>query len=177
MVAVAGVVGSVLAGDPKVRGSLLGLALGVGSMVSFTAFYLLSRREHSKSSIHPIQWMAGIALVALIVVTPVTLLGSSWSDYHKMGGTDLLFMAYVTMAGTVGHVMLTWAHRYIPATRSSLILLLMNVVATAAAWPIHHEPVTLAQAAGGFVVLAAVGAVVSRPGASIAEELPDPMNL
>ena len=40
----------------------------------------------------------------------------------------------------------------------------MNVVAIGAAWPIHDEPVTLIQAAGGVVVLGAVAAVISRPG-------------
>ena len=58
---------------------------------------------------------------------------------------------------------MSWAHRFIPAARSSLILLAMNVVAIAAAWPIHDEPVTLLQAAGGVVVLLAVAAVLSRP--------------
>ena len=59
--------------------------------------------------------------------------------------------------------MMSWAHRFIPAARSSLILLAMNIVAIAAAWPIHDEPVTLVQAAGGIVVLLAVAAVLSRP--------------
>jgi drug/metabolite transporter (DMT)-like permease len=51
----------------------------------------------------------------------------------------------------------------VQASRSSLYLLAMNVVAVLVAWPIHHESVTLWQGAGGFVVLAAVAAVVSRP--------------
>ncbi len=39
----------------------------------------------------------------------------------------------------------------------------MNVVAIGAAWPIHDEPITWLQAAGGVVVLVAVAAVLSRP--------------
>ena len=59
--------------------------------------------------------------------------------------------------------MMSWAHGYIPAARSSLFLLAMNVVAIGAAWPIHDEPITWPQAAGGVVVLIAVAAVLSRP--------------
>jgi hypothetical protein len=59
--------------------------------------------------------------------------------------------------------MMSWAHGFIPAARSSVFLLAMNVVAIAAAWPIHDEPVTVVQAVGGLVVLVAVAAVLSRP--------------
>jgi drug/metabolite transporter (DMT)-like permease len=67
------------------------------------------------------------------------------------------------VVGIVGHTLMSWAHRFVAAARSSLILLGMNVVAIAAAWPLHDEPVTLLQALGGVVVLGAVAAVVSRP--------------
>jgi drug/metabolite transporter (DMT)-like permease len=68
--------------------------------------------------------------------------------------------------------MMSWAHRYIPAARSSLFLLAMNVVAIAAAWPIHDEPVTVVQAIGGLVVLVAVAAVLRRPASVRVEALP-----
>ena len=64
--------------------------------------------------------------------------------------------------------MMSWAHKFIPAARSSLFLLAMNVVAIGAAWPLHDEPVTLMQAVGGIVVLGAVAAVLSRPASVIA---------
>ena len=82
----------------------------------------------------------------------------------------LLFVAVVV--GIVGHTMMSWAHRFIPAARSSLILLAMNVVAIAAAWPIHDEPVTFVQAAGGIVVLIAVAAVLESPGERAARARP-----
>ena len=59
--------------------------------------------------------------------------------------------------GGVGHIMMSWSHKFIPASLSSLSLRAGHVVAIAAAWPLHDEPVTLPQ------VLGAVGAVVSRP--------------
>ena len=65
--------------------------------------------------------------------------------------------------GIAGHVIMSWVTRYVQASRSSLYLLAMNVVAVAVAWPIHHESVTAWQAMGGLVVLASVAAVISRP--------------
>ena len=64
-------------------------------------------------------------------------------------GVDWLYLLFVAVVvGIVGHTMMSWAHRFIPAARSSLFLLAMNVVAIGAAWPIHDEPVTLVQAVG-----------------------------
>jgi drug/metabolite transporter (DMT)-like permease len=76
------------------------------------------------------------------------------------------------VVGIVGHTMMSWAHRFIPAGRSSLILLAMNVVAIVAAWPIHDEPVTWIQAAGFVVVLGAVAAVISRPASIVVVPVP-----
>jgi drug/metabolite transporter (DMT)-like permease len=54
-------------------------------------------------------------------------------------------------------------HRYVEASRSSLFLLSMNIVAIIAAWVIHDEPLTVVQILGGAVVFTAVAAVISRP--------------
>lgn len=161
---VLGVIVAILGGDPEVRGDALGVVFGVGSMLTFTVYYLLNRRERSTTVIHPMQWMAGVTLFAGITVTPVALLTSSADDYRQLAGADWLYLAFVAGAvGILGHTLMSWAHRFIPAARSSLMLLAMNVVAIAAAWPLHDEPVTLLQAIGGVVVLGAVAAVISRP--------------
>lgn len=163
-VGVLGVVVAILGGNPEVRGDVTGVLFGVASMLTFTAYYLLNRRVRSTTVIDPIQWMAGVTLFAAITITPVALLTSSLDDYRQLGGVDWLYLAFVAgVVGIVGHTMMSWAHKFIPAARSSLFLLAMNVVAISAAWPIHHEPVTLVQAIGGLIVLGAVAAVISRP--------------
>jgi drug/metabolite transporter (DMT)-like permease len=163
-VGVLGVVVAILGGNPEVRGDVTGVLFGVASMLTFTAYYLLNRRVRSTTVIDPIQWMAGVTLFAAIAITPVALTTSSADDYRQLGGVDWLYLAFVAgVVGIVGHTMMSWAHKFIPAARSSLFLLAMNVVAISAAWPIHHEPVTLVQAIGGVIVLGAVAAVISRP--------------
>jgi drug/metabolite transporter (DMT)-like permease len=163
-VGVLGVAVAILGGDPEVRGSALGIVFGVASMLTFTGYYLINRRARSTTAISPMEWMCGVTLFAAVFVTPVALAVSSVDDYRELAGADWLYLLFVAIVvGIVGHTMMSWAHRFIPAARSSLFLLAMNVVAIGAAWPIHDEPVTFVQAAGGVVVLVAVAAVLSRP--------------
>lgn len=170
VVGIVGVVVAILGGDPEVRGSALGLAWCVASMLTFTAYYLLNRRVRSTTPISPMEWMAGVTLFAGLCITPVALATSSWDDYRQLAGADWLYLGFVAIVvGIVGHTLMSWAHRFIPAARSSLILLSMNVVAILAAWPIHDEPVTWLQALGFVVVLGAVAAVITRPASVVVE--------
>ncbi|MET0460430.1 MAG: DMT family transporter [Ilumatobacteraceae bacterium] len=163
-VGVLGVVVAILGGKPEVRGDALGVVFGVTAMLTFTAYYLINRRVRSTTAIAPMEWMCGVTLFAAIAITPVALATSSADDYRQLAGADWLYLVFVAVVvGIVGHTMMSWAHKFIPAARSSLFLLAMNVVAIAAAWPLHDEPVTPMQAVGGVVVLGAVAAVLSRP--------------
>lgn len=163
-VGVAGVAVVVLGGNPEVRGDALGVVYAVASMVTFTGYYLLNRRVRSTTAIDPLQWMAGVTLFAGLTITPVALATASPDDYRQLGGADWLYLGFVAVVvGIVGHTMMSWVHKFVPASRSSLYLLGMNVVAVAAAWPINGEPVRPLQALGGLVVLGAVAAVISRP--------------
>lgn len=173
-VGVLGVAVAILGGDPEVRGSPIGILLGAASMLTFTGYYLINRRARATTPISPMEWMCGVTLFAGLFITPIALLTQSADDYAELAGMDWLWLLFVAVVvGIVGHTMMSWAHRFIPASRSSLYLLLMNVVAIAAAWPIHDERVTPVQALGGLVVLGAVAAVVSRP-ASVRVALPKP---
>jgi len=163
-VGVLGVVVAILGGKPEVRGDAIGIVFGAASMLTFTGYYLLNRRARATTPINPMEWMAGVTLFAGLFITPIALVSTSADDYRQLAGADWLYLLFVALVvGILGHTLMSWAHRFIPAARSSLILLAMNVVAIAAAWPIHDEPVTLVQAAGGVVVLVAVAAVLSRP--------------
>jgi drug/metabolite transporter (DMT)-like permease len=165
-VGIAAVAVVILGGGPEVRGDAAGIALGVGALLTFTGYYVLTRQIRSTTSIDAISWMAGVTLFAGVTVTPLALATSSWDDYGQLGGADWVYLGFVAIVvGIVGHTMMSWSHRFIAASRSSLYLLAMNVVAVAAAWPLHDEPVSALQALGGLVVLAAVAAVVSRPAA------------
>lgn len=155
----------VLGSGGRVETSGIGVVYAVAAMVMFTAYFLLTKRARTDhSDLNPLEWMAGISLFAALVVTPWALLTSSAEDYRAVNGNDWLWMAFIVIVtGLAGHVMMAWTHRYVEASRSSLYLLSMNIVAIGAAWVIHDEPLTIVQALGGVVVFAAVAAVISRP--------------
>ncbi len=134
------------------------------SQFFFTAYFLITKRERSRHDIDSVQWMSGVVIWAAIAVTPWALLTSSTEDYKAIGGWDWLWLAIIIVfTGGLGHIVMAWVHRYVEASRSSLYLLSMNIVAIIAAWIIHDEPLTVVQTLGGVVVFAAVAAVVSRP--------------
>jgi drug/metabolite transporter (DMT)-like permease len=163
-VGILGVAVVVAGGDPELRGDGLGLLLAVCTLLTYTAYYLLNRRHRAAEGIGALQWMFGVTLFASLFFVPVVLVTTSVADFGQLGGTDWLYLGIAVCGqGILGHTLMSWVHRFVPAGRSSLFLLGMNVVAVAAAWPIHGETVTIVQALGGAVVLGAVAAVIARP--------------
>ena len=166
LVGIGGTTLVVLGPGGEVEVSGLGVLYAVAAMVMFTLYFLLTKRARSAEvdDVSPLEWMAGISLFAALAVTPWAVATSSADDYRAVDGIDWLWMAFIILVtGILGHVMMAWSHRYIDASRSSLYLLSMHVVAIGAAWFIHDEPLTMIQIAGGLVVFGAVGAVISRP--------------
>jgi drug/metabolite transporter (DMT)-like permease len=144
-------------------------------MLTFTAYFLIVRHVRSTQPISAFEWMAGAIFFSAVTVSIPAALLTSGSDWAQFGGTDWLYLGFVMVfVGIAGHVIMSWVTRYVQASRSSLYLLAMNVVAVGVAWPIHHEPVTGWQAMGGLVVLASVAAVISRPPAAPAVSAPAP---
>jgi len=156
----------VLGGGSEFDANLLGVVYALAAMIMFTAYFLLTKKARTGADqVSAIEWMTGISLFAAVAVTPWALLSSDKADYLMIGGKDWIWLAFViAVTGIAGHVMMAWTHRYLDATRSSLYLLSMNIVAIGASWIIHDEPLNLIQLAGGIVVFGAVGAVVTRPG-------------
>jgi drug/metabolite transporter (DMT)-like permease len=173
---IAGVLVVVLGGDPEVSGDGLGFFFAVGCTLAFVGYYVINRRARSTTAIDPIQWMAGVTLFAAIAVTPVALVSTSPSDFGQLGAADWTYLAFIAgMVGIVSHVLMSWVHGFVPASRSSPALLGSNVVAIAVAWPLHDEPVTWLQALGGAVVLGSVFLVLRQPTAATVIEEDEPL--
>ncbi|MGZ0220904.1 MAG: EamA family transporter, partial [Acidimicrobiales bacterium] len=130
----------------------------------FTTYFVLTRAARLTTAVDPIEWMTAINVWAFVSILPVALVVSDWSDLTSMQGRDwfwLVVLSYLT--GVLGHVLMSWAHGYIEASRSSLSVLLMNIVAVSLAWPVHDEPVTWVQGIGGVIALGAVAMVLRIP--------------
>ena len=164
LVGISGTVVVVLGGGSSFDVSPLGLTYALVSQAFFTVYFLLTKQVRSVHNIDSIEWMAGIVLWAAVAVTPWALAVSSAEDYRAVNGIDWLWLFFIIVfTGGLGHILMAWVHKYIEASRSSLYLLSMNIVAIGAAWIIHSEPLSVIQLGGGLVVFGAVAAVVSRP--------------
>ncbi len=164
MVGVGGTVVVVLGGGRDFEVTGLAIVYSAVSQLFFTFYFVETKRVRSRYQIDSIEWMAGVTLFAALTVTPWALISSDRSDYLAVGGLDWVWLAFIIIfTGGLGHVLMAWVLKYIDASRSSLYLLSMNIVAIGAAWLIHDEPLSIVQLAGGAIVFAAVGAVVSRP--------------
>lgn len=163
-VGIAGVCIVVLGNSPDVEVEAVGLLAGVAALLSFTGYYIRNRIVRTTADVHPLEWMSASTLFSAVAVTPFALAFSEPADFWLLDGRDWFYLAYVAgIVGLVSHTLMSWVQKFIPASRSSLYLLGMTVIAVLAAWPINGERVTLQQLLGGLVVLGAVGAVVSRP--------------
>ena len=149
------------AGDGLGEGRLVGDGLAlVGGM--FTAGYYLagrSVRQRADIATYGALVCAFAALPLLLVATPLTgapvldLPGAVWVVVAAMGlGPQLL-----------GHIGFNWALRWLPASFVSGIILLEPVGATALAAGILDETPSTAALAGGALVMAGVGAIVTAP--------------
>jgi drug/metabolite transporter (DMT)-like permease len=151
------IVGS--AGSPE--WNPLGDALAVAAVLTFTVYFLVTKRVRATSG--TLEYMTLVHIAAAIVVTPAILaqpqelVGLSVQDW-----AIVLFFALVS--GTLGQMVVGWAQRYVDVSLSSLMLLGVPVVASIAAWLMLGEALGLIQIVGGAVTLAAIGVMVlQRP--------------
>ena len=157
----------ILSAQSEVRASALGVLWAVLALVTFSAYWVLTRIARSSTNVDPIEWMFSVNIWALIAAILPILVTGSISDFNEFGGKDWIWILLIAVfTGAMGHVLMSWAHAYVEAARSSLYLLGMHVVAVGAAWPIHGETLTALQMLGGVVVLGAVAMVIRTPSES-----------
>lgn len=136
-----------------------------GDALSFTAAlfyagYLLSvkylRDRFSTSTI-----MAWSGLISTVVLLPVTLIsGESFQVDNLQGWMILIGLALISHVG--GQSLIAYALAHLPASFSSVALLVQPVAAALLAWLLLSEAVGTWQALGGMLVL--FGILVARRG-------------
>lgn len=133
---------------------LLGDALGALTAV-FYAGYMLSikdARDARASTARLMAWSTAISAAALL---PVALLAPQpFLPASAAGWLPLFALAIVSQI--LGQGLIAYAFAHLPASLSSVSLLIQPVVAALAAWMIFAEPVGPMQFAGGAIVLAGI---------------------
>jgi drug/metabolite transporter (DMT)-like permease len=144
-----------------------GDALAVGAVLSFTAYFLVSKR--ARASVGTLEYMTGVHVAAAFVAAPVAL--SNPADFWPLSGVDIaIVLFFALVSGTLGQVVIGWAHRYVDVSVSSLLMLAVPVVAMLCAWPLLGEAIGPVQAAGAAVTLGAIAMMMRRPQRAVAVE-------
>jgi drug/metabolite transporter (DMT)-like permease len=156
-VIIAGVVLVVIGSSGKPQWSGLGDLLAVGALVSWAAYFIATKQ--ARATLGTIEFQMIAMMGAIAVVTPFALL--SGAPLQAPRGDDWLWLpAFVLLPGAVGHLLMSWSHRYVPVSVSSLIVVGQPVVSALSAAVFLHESLGPLQLFGGAVVLAAIGVLV-----------------
>ncbi len=132
---------------------LWGDGLGLITAVFYAGYILSVKRLRSQFSTATVMAWAG--LVSAIVLLPVTLaFGERLIPLDVWGWSVLLGLALVSQVGGQGLIAFALAH--LPASFSSLTLLIQPVMAAVFAWLILSEAIAPLQAIGGILVLVGI---------------------
>ncbi len=143
-------------------GNALGMAMALANVGFFAAFFLLSKKGRDHLPVVPFLF-GTIVVAALLVSTFVLVTGAHATD---VGSVDLMLAAGVALGpGLVGHFVMTWPLRYVPANIPPVMRLAQPFVAGALAWWLLAEALSWRHLfAGTLVVIGAAGTVLSHDG-------------
>jgi len=149
--------GAVLLVGPNAAGGghggghkLLGDALGLASAVFYAAYQLSIKQARSMySTARLMAWSTSLTALALLpfaLLTPGAFLPA-----HAAGWVPLLALALIAQIG--GQTVIAYAFAHLPASLSSVSLLIQPLTAAIAAWIIFGEVLAPLQIAGGVLLL------------------------
>ena len=143
-------VGGVSAAKP---GQHFGDLLGIGAGAAYGAYLLVVSRFRHRLSTSLVMGVTTISC-AFALLPVAVLLGEGLTPSTLLAWTILLALALLTHAA--GQGLLVFAMKYLPASTSSVTLLLQPVVAACGAWVIFQERLSFWQIVGAGVVLVGI---------------------
>jgi drug/metabolite transporter (DMT)-like permease len=136
------------------RTALLGDAFGVVTAL-FYAWYLLNVKSLRDRGLGALRLMAVTTTLTALMLLPIALLtGEQMLPVSDVGWWKLVGIALISHA--CGQGLIAYALAHLPASFSSVSLLLQPVMAGVFAWVLLGEPLVALQVAGGVVVLAGI---------------------
>lgn len=141
------------------QGDLRGDALALTAAALYAVYFLLlskARKTYATTTI--MLWSTASA--ALCTLPLALVLEPSLLAWTLAGWAVLFGVAWISHVG--GQGLITFALAWLPATFSSLTLLIQPVVASILAWILLGEPLTFMQILGGLVVIS--GIMLARNG-------------
>ncbi len=143
-----------------VHWSPTGDLLAVGSMLSFAAYLIASKR--ARQSLGTLEFQSGMMLVGAIAVTPAALIFGTGLAINSAGVA--LGVGLLALVPSIGHLMMNWAHVHLEIWVAATLTSTMPVVAALMALAVFKEPIVPWQVVGMLVVLVAVVKIAMRTG-------------
>jgi len=142
------------AGGATLRGDIYALI----NAVMWAGYFVACKRVRT-DGVGAWAFIFGVSVSQVLVVAPWAIATST--DLGKVAARDIGLIVLMTcFTGTVGHTLMVWAQKFVPASTSSLISLLMPVLSMISAWLVFDQRINLVQFIGGAVVLASLAGVV-----------------
>jgi drug/metabolite transporter (DMT)-like permease len=139
--------------------SPFGDLLAIACLFAWTAYFVFGKQARAK--LDAVEFVTAMSLVAFAAIAVVAL-GSRHDLSVPDGGTWAVILALGLGTGGIGHFLINWAHGHAPLVLTSLLTLLIPVVAMAGAAIFLGEEVVAAQVVGAVVVLGALAILVRR---------------
>ena len=139
--------------------SAFGDLLAVACLFAWTAYFVFGKQARAR--LDAVEFVAAMSLVAFAAIAVVAL-GSGHDLSVPDGGTWAVILALGLGTGGIGHFLINWAHGHAPLVLTSLLTLLIPVVAMAGAAVFLGEEVVALQIVGAVVVLGALAVLVWR---------------
>ena len=148
-------------GDPEMQrgtGGFVGDLFAIGAVIS-AVFYIILTRSVAKSvnafDITGLQFIYGAVLFA-----PFYLFTAGRQEWSAIDATSVLVLVYLIFGATIsGFLCYNFALSRIEASRASVYLNGIPIVATLAGWMVLGERMTLLQGFGALIVMVGIFAV------------------
>jgi drug/metabolite transporter (DMT)-like permease len=153
-------IGLVVAGSASQPGwHPMGDVLAFIAILVWTVFFLASKRI--RASAGTLEYFTAVLGVGAVSLTPVMFL--SGGTFADPSARDWLLIVIVAIGpGTAGHLFVTWAHRHVDVSLSSVIGVGQPVIAAAGAAIFLDERIGALQIIGGAITIISVVAFVRR---------------
>jgi drug/metabolite transporter (DMT)-like permease len=152
-------------GGKTVPTTVLGAVLGVGSMLAFCGYFLAGKLHNSHDSgaaPNPFAYMTAILTSSAITSLPFLFVSGHAGDVAHIDRHQAFALSLVIVIPTIGHLFLTFSHRHVDASLSSLVLLVQPISSALIAWWILGQRLVPAQGIGGLIVIGGIAAVTLR---------------
>lgn len=138
--------------------SPLGDLLALAGTVSWTAYWLFSKRARAQAS--ALEYMTSVMLAAALTATPVALLVGGVPPAAPTPRDWAVLVTVALLPGMTGHLLVAWSHQHVESWLSALITQCSPAISAAMAWPVLGEPLTPLVVAGGLVVVGSTALVI-----------------